>query len=72
MEIHALGPKKAPGTRIRVKQSNISAYGIGGYCHIGLTRSNGMGGGISLLISDKFVFCELFEYSMLTEHIECL
>ena len=55
-----------------LKQSNISAYGIDGYSHIGLTRSNAMGGGVSLLISDEFVFCELTEYSMLTEHIECL
>ena len=50
----------------------ISAYGINGYNHIGLTRSNAMGGGVSLLISDEFVFCELTEYSILTEHIECL
>ena len=40
-----------------LKQSNISAYGIDGYSHIGLTRSNAMGGGVSLLISDEFVFC---------------
>ena len=31
-----------------------------------------MGGGVSLLISDEFTLCELTEYSMLTEHIECL
>ena len=55
-----------------LKQSNISAYGIDGYSHIGLTRSNGTGGVVSLLISDEFILCELTEYSMLTEHIECL
>ena len=31
-----------------------------------------MSGWVSLLISDEFIFCELTEYSMLTEHIECL
>ena len=31
-----------------------------------------MGGGVSLLIFDEFTLCELIEYSMLTEHIECL
>ena len=56
-------------SKTRVKQSNISAYGIDGYSHISLTRSNGMGGGISLVISDEFVFCELNEYSVITENI---
>ena len=51
-----------------LKQSNISAYVIDGYSHIGLTRSNAMGGGLSLLISDEFVFCELAEYSEPSEH----
>ena len=55
-----------------LKQSNISADGIDVYSHIGLTRSNGMGGVVSLLISDEFILCELTEYSMLTENIECL
>ena len=55
-----------------LKQSNISACGIDGYSHIGLTRSDGTGEGVSLLIFDEFVFCELTEYSVLTKNIECL
>ena len=45
-----------------LKPSNISAYGIDSYSHIGLTRSNGTGGGVSLLISDEFILCKLTEY----------
>ena len=56
---------------LKLGLNNISAHGIDGYSHIGLTRRNGMGGGVSLLISDEFVFCELTEYSVLTEHFEC-
>ena len=65
------------GTVLKIKWSLddliLSAYGIDGNNHIGLSpRSNAMGGGVSLLISDEFVFCELTEYSVFTENIECL
>ena len=46
-------------------------YGITGYNHIAITRSHGKGGGVSLLISDVFVYSELAEMCIVSDYIEC-
>ena len=43
-------------TETWLKPSNISAYGIGGYNHVGITRQNTKGGGISLFLSQEIVY----------------
>ena len=53
-----------------MKQLNIPLYGIPVYNHIGITRSHGNGGGVSLFISDVFIYSELTELSMVSDYIE--
>ena len=59
-------------TETWLKPSNIETFGITGYNHVGLTRQNGKGGGVSLFISEDIVFSELQELSMVQDHIECI
>ena len=59
-------------TETWLKQPNISLYGIPGYSHIGITRSHGNGGGVSLFISDVFMYSELTELCMVSDYIECI
>ena len=59
-------------TETWLKPNNIETFGITGYNHIGLTRQNGKGGGVSLFISDDIVFSELQELRMVQDHIECI
>ena len=59
-------------TETWLKPSNISAYGIDGYHHTGLTRLNNQGGGVSLFVSQEFTYSELNELSVVTDYIECL
>ena len=40
-----------------LNSSNIDTYGRDGYSHVGLTREMGKGGGVSLFICDKMVYC---------------
>ena len=55
-----------------IYSSNIDTYGIDGYSHVGITRESGKGGGVSLFISDDIVYCELSEFNMMYEYIECV
>ena len=59
-------------TETWLKQPNIPLYGIPGYSHIGITRSHGNGGGVSLFISDVFMYSELTELCMVSDYIECI
>ena len=59
-------------TETWLKPSNISAYGIGGYNHVGITRQNTKGGGISLFISQEIVYSEMTDLCMVTDYLECL
>ena len=59
-------------TETWLKPSNIETFCITGYNHVGLTRHNGKGGGVSLFISDDIAFSELQELSMVQDHIECI
>ena len=52
--------------------SSIDAYGIDGYNHIGITRSNQNGGGVSLFMSNEISYSELTEFTKAQEYIECL
>ena len=55
-----------------LNSSNIDTYGIDGYSHVGITRESGKGGGVSLFISDNIIYCELSEFNMMCEYIECV
>ena len=59
-------------TETWLKQSNVPLYGITGYNHIAITRSHGKGGGVSLLISDVFVYSELTDMCIVSDYIECI
>ena len=56
-------------TETWLKQSNVPLYGITGYNHIAITRSHGKGGGVSLLISDVFVYSELTDMCILDREL---
>ena len=51
---------------------NIETYGINGYNHVGLTRKNSKGGGVSLFITEDSSYSELGEINMVEDYIECL
>ena len=55
-----------------LNSSNIDTYSIDGYRHVGLTRETGKGGGVSLFICDSIMYCELPEFNMVCEYIECV
>ena len=55
-----------------LNSSNIDTYGIDGYSHVGLTREMRKGGGVSLFICDKMVYCEMPELNMMHDHIVCV
>ena len=55
-----------------LNSSNIDTYSIDGYSHVGLTREIGKGGGVSLFICDSIMYCELLEFNMVCEYIECV
>ena len=59
-------------TETRLNPSNTDAYGIDGYNHVGITRSNKNGGGVSLFMSNEISFFELTEFTKVQEYIECL
>ena len=59
-------------TETWLNPSNIDAYGIDGYNHIGITRSNQNGGGVSLFMSNEISYSELTEFTKVQEYIECL
>ena len=59
-------------TETWLRPSNIDAYGIDGYNHVGITRSNQHGGGVSLFICNEMLFSELTEFTKVLEYIECL
>ena len=59
-------------TETWLKQSNVPLYGITEYNHIAITRSHGKGGGVSLLISDVFVYSELTDMCIVSDYIECV
>ena len=59
-------------TETWLNPSNIDAYGIEGYNHIGITRSNQNGGGVSLFMSNEISYSELTEFTKVQEYIECL
>ena len=43
-----------------------------GYNHIGITRSNQIGGGVSLFMSNEISYSELTVFTKVQEYIECL
>ena len=51
---------------------NIETYGINGYNHVGLTRKNSKGAGVSLFITEDSSYSELGEINMIEDYIECL
>ena len=59
-------------TETWLKPSNISAYGIGGYNRVGITRQNTKGGGIALFISQEIVYSKMTDLCMVTDYLECL
>ena len=59
-------------TETWLNPSNIDAYGIDGYNHVGITRSNKHGGGVSLFMSNEISYSELTEFTKVQEYIECL
>ena len=59
-------------TEERPNPSTIDAYGIDGYNHIGITRSNQNGGGVSIFTSNEISYSELTEFTKVQENIECL
>ena len=59
-------------TETWLKPLNISAYGIGGCNHVGISRQNTKGGGISLLISQEIVYSEMTDLCIVTDYLECL
>ena len=52
--------------------SNVSTYGISGYNHVYRTRCTSRGGGVSLFVSEKFVYSEMTDYCMVNDYIESL
>ena len=54
-----------------LNSSAIDTYGIDGYSHVRLTRVSGKGGGVSLFICDKMVYCEMPELTLMCDYIEC-
>ena len=52
--------------------ANIDAYSIVGYNHVGLTREDRKGGGVSLLISEKLMYAEFQELNIVEDHVECV
>ena len=50
--------------------ANIDAYSIVGYNHVGLTRDDRKGGGVSLLISEKLMYTEFHELNIVEDYIE--
>ena len=50
--------------------ANIDANSIVGYNHVGLTRDDREGGGVSLLISEKLMYPEFQELNIVEDHIE--
>ena len=54
-------------TETWLNPSNIDAYGIDGYNHIGITRSSQNGGRVSLLMSNKISYSELTEFTKVQE-----
>ena len=59
-------------TKTWLNPSNIDAYGIDGYNHIGIARSNQNGDGVSLFMSNEISYSELTELTKVQEYIECL
>ena len=55
-----------------LNSSTIDTYDIDGYSHVGLTRESGKGGGVSLFLCDKMVYCEMPELTMMCDYIECV
>ena len=52
--------------------ANIDACSIVGYNHVGLTRDDRKGGGVSLLISEKLMYTEFQELNIVEDYIECV
>ena len=52
--------------------SNVSTYGISGSNHVYRTRCTSRGGGVSLFVSEKFVYSEIADYCMVNDYIESL
>ena len=52
--------------------SNVSTYGISEYDHVYRTRCTSRGGGVSLFVSEKFVYSEMADYCMVNDYIESL
>ena len=50
----------------------IDTYGMNGYNHVGLTRTAGKGGGVSLYIAEKLAYTELPELGIVDDCIECV
>ena len=59
-------------TETWLKPLNVSVYGIEGHNHVGITRENTKGGGVSVFISQEFVYSEMNDFCMITDYIECL
>ena len=52
--------------------TNLSAYGTSGYNHVHRTRSTRKGGGVSLFVSEKCIYCEMAKYCMVDDYFESL
>ena len=59
-------------TETRLKPLNVSVSCIEGYNHVGITRENTNGGGVSLFISQEFVYSEMNDLCMITDYTECM
>ena len=59
-------------TETWLNPSNIDAYGMDGYNHIGIIRSNQIGGGVSLFMSNEISHSELTVFTKVQDYIECL
>ena len=49
----------------------IDTFGMNGYNHVGLTRTAGKGGGVSLYIAEKLAYTALPELGIVDDCIEC-
>ena len=72
LDIHDHHFSKIGLTETWLKPSNVSAYGIGGHNHVGITRQNTIGGGIPLSISQESVYSEMTDLCMVIDYLECL
>ena len=52
--------------------SNVLTYGISRYDHVYRTRCTSRGGGVSLFVSENFVYSEMADYCMVNDYIESL